>query len=124
MRTAVNPILMHPRLVKSYIPLIDGIVNEFIANIPKIQDKTGEMPENFQQFLNHWSLESITAITLEKRLGLMNLENVNEDGKNIQTLIRKILTLGAEFEMKPSIWKIYKTKEFQELMQAYNGLTE
>jgi cytochrome P450 family 12 len=124
MRTAVNPILMHPQLVKSYIPLIDCIVNEFIANIPKIQDKAGEMPEDFQNLLNHWSLESITAITLEKRLGLMNLESSNEDGNEIQKLIRKIITLGVNFEMKPSIWKIYETKEFKELMQAYDGLTE
>jgi cytochrome P450 family 12 len=124
MRTAVNPILMNPRLVKSYIPLIDGIVNEFIAIIPKIQDKTGEMPENFQSFLNSWSLESITAITLEKRLGLLNLDIVNEDGKKIQQLIRKILTLGADFEMKPSIWKVYETKDFKELLQAFDGLTE
>lgn len=124
MRSAINPILMQPRLVKSYIPTIDNIVGEFIENIPKLQDENGEMPENFHEHLNSWSLESITTLTLGKRLGLMNLENKNEFGKKIQKAIRTILTLGMEFELKPSIWRVYETKQFKELMQAYDDLTE
>lgn len=124
MRSAINPILMKPRTVKSYIPIIDEIANEFIENIPKIQDANGEMPGNFHQLLNRWSLESITAITLEERLGLMNLELLNTHGLKIQETIRKIITLAAEFEMKPSLWKIYETKKFKELLQAYDDLTK
>jgi cytochrome P450 family 12 len=123
MRSATNPILMKPRTVKSYIPVIEEIVKDFLTNIPKIQNQNGEMPANFHQLLNRWSLESITAITLEKRLGLMNLEKPNDNGMQIQQAIRKILSLGAELEMKPSIWKFYKTKNYKELMQAYDDLT-
>lgn len=122
MRSVVNPILMQPRIVKSYIPIIDQIVMEFFENIPKLQDKNGEMPGNFHEFLNRWSLESITAITLEKRLNLMNFKE--NEGEKIQRAIRKILTLSVDFEMKPSLWKVYKTKSFLELMQAHDDLTE
>lgn len=124
MRTAVNPILMQPKLVKSYIPTIDGIVNDFMKNIEDIQDENGEMPANFTDYLNRWSLESITAISLETRLGLMDFKGKNEVGEKLSKTVRKILTLGMEFEMKPSVWRVYKTKQFKELMDAYNDLTK
>jgi cytochrome P450 family 12 len=115
---------MQPKLVKSYIPTIDKIVNEFLENIESIQDANNEMPGNFYEYLNRWSLESITAIALEKRLGLMDFNNNSEVGERITKAVRKILALGIEFEMKPSVWKIYETKQFKELMNAYNELTE
>lgn len=124
MRSVINPILMQPRFVKSYIPTIDGIVNDFLRNIPKIQDENGETPANFNEFINRWSLESITAVVMEKRLGLMDFDNTTIAGEKIAKAVRKILTLGLEFEMKPSIWRYYETKEFKELMEAYNDLTE
>jgi cytochrome P450 family 12 len=124
MRSTVNPILMQPKFVRSYIPTIDQIVNEFLANIPKMQDENSEMPGNFNEFLNRWSLESITAIALEKRLGLMDLNNNTGIGGRITKNVRKIFDLAAEFELRPSIWKIYPTKKFKELMNAYNDLTE
>lgn len=120
----INPILMQPKLVKSYIPTIDNIVKDFIANIPSIQDDKAEMPANFNEYLNRWSLESIAAIVLEKRLGLMNFQNITDDALKIVKVIRKILTLSVEFEMKPSLWKIYESKKFKELIQAYDDLTE
>lgn len=124
MRMAINPILMKPQIVSSYIPLIDSIVGDFMRNIPHIQNEKGEMPENFQDYLNRWSLESITAISLEKRLGLMNFKDKNESGMKIAKAVRKIILLGMEFEMKPSAWRYYETKRFKELLQAYDDLTE
>lgn len=124
MRTAVNPILMQPKIVKSYIPLIDSIVNEFMDNIAILQDDNGEMPANFNEYLNRWSLESITAISLEKRLGLMDFSGRNEFGEKIAKTTQKIFRLASEFEMKPTIWRWYETKAFKELMQAFNDLTE
>lgn len=123
-RTAINPVLMKPQIVKSYIPTIDSIVNEFLHNIPSMQDDRGEMPANFSEYLNLWSLESITAIALEKRLGLTKFDNSSELGKKIAKAVRDIITRGLEFEMKPSIWRYYETKSFKELMRAYNDLTK
>lgn len=124
MRSASNPIMMKPQTVKSYIPIIDEIVKEFVDNIPKVMDENGELPGNFHEYLNRWSLESITAITLEKRLGLTNFKDTDGLGMQIQRAIRRIISMGMEFEMKPSVWRFYKTKGFHELMKAYDELTE
>lgn len=124
MRSAVNPVLMQPKTVKSYIPTIDAIVCEFLHHLPSIQDEKGEMPANFREYLNRWSLESIVMIALEKRLGLMDFKNSSEIGEKITKAVRKIFVLGLDFEMKPTLWRVYETKEFKELMQAYDDVTE
>lgn len=123
MRSTTNPILMQPRIVKTYVPVIDEIVKEFIENLPTIQDKNGQLPGNFHEYLNRWSLESIVAITLEKRLGLTDFKDTDGPGMDIQRTIRKIINMGMEFEMKPSLWKVYQTKDFKKLMQTYDDLT-
>lgn len=115
---------MKPQTVSSYIPLIDSIVNDFMKNIPLIQNEKGEMPPDFSEYVNLWSLESITAIVLEKRLGLMDFKKKNEDGMKIARAVRKIILLSMDYELKPSIWRYYETKGFKELLQAYNDLTE
>lgn len=124
MRTVINPILMQPKLIKSYIPTIDNIVRDFIVNIPSLQDDKGEMPADFNDYLNRWSLESVTAIALDKRLGLMDFKNASAEGLKIAKAVRKIFVLGVECEMKPSPWRYYKTKAFKELIQAYDDLTK
>lgn len=95
-----------------------------MANIPSIQDDKGEMPSNFKDYLNRWSLETITAIALGTRIGLMDFQSAGEKSMMIAKVIRKIFTLTAELEMKPSLWRIYETKQFKELIQAHNDLTE
>lgn len=124
MRSVANPILMQPLVVNSYIPVIDEIANEFIENIPKIQDGNGEMPGNFHDYINRLMLESIVAITLEKRLGMTNFSSNNELGSMISKNIRKIINMGLEYETKLPFWKIYKTENFKEYLKAYDDLTE
>lgn len=124
MRTAVNPILMQPRTVKSYIPLIDSIATEFIEKIPSLQDDKKEMPDNFSEYLNRWTLESIVAIALEKRLGLLDFNQLDPRAEKLMKTVRKIFVLGAEFEFKPTVWRWYETKAFKELLGVYDDLTK
>lgn len=49
------------------------------------RDALNEVPSNFNDFLNMWSLESITCISLNRRLGLLDVNNRNE---RAETLIK------------------------------------
>lgn len=71
MRMAVNPVMMQPRVVKSYVQPVDVVACEFIEKIHRLRDANGEMPDDFGQELNQWALESIGVIALEQRLGVM-----------------------------------------------------
>lgn len=83
LRTAANPIMMKPKVVKAYIPDIDEVAKDFIRKIKTLRDKNNEMPDDFQNELNKWSLESITLIALEHRLGLLTKDNDPENQKFI-----------------------------------------
>ncbi|XP_065172813.1 cytochrome P450 12b1, mitochondrial-like, partial [Atheta coriaria] len=72
-RTAVNPIMMQPRTTHQYIPQINEIGDEFIELVTKLKSKdaNNETPDNFADELNKWAFESITAIALDTRLGVL-----------------------------------------------------
>lgn len=71
LRTTANPIMMKPKVVKAYIPDIDIVAQDFIRKIRTLRDEKNEMPDDFQNEMNKWSLESIALIALEHRLGLI-----------------------------------------------------
>lgn len=53
------------------------------------RDANSEVPANFNDFMNMWSLESITCISLNVRLGILNANYHDENAeKLIQVLIR------------------------------------
>jgi hypothetical protein len=51
----------------------------------RLRDDKNELPPDFGDYTNHWSLESITFITLSKRLGLLR-ENYSDP--NAEKLIK------------------------------------
>lgn len=82
LRTAVNPIMMNPKMVNGYIPDIDAVAKDFIRKIRTLRDDKSEMPDDFQNELNKWSLESIALIALEYRLGLLT-RDVDPDNQKL-----------------------------------------
>ena len=49
----------------------------------KKRDERNEVPANFSDYLNRWSLESITCITLNRRLGLLNETSADENAEKL-----------------------------------------
>lgn len=93
LRTAVNPIMMKPKVVKAYIPDIDIVAKDFIRKIKTLRDDKNEMPNDFQNELNKWSLESIALIALEHRLGLTTSTDDPENQKliNVSITVKVVL---------------------------------
>lgn len=48
-----------------------------------MRDENSETPANSNDLFNMWSLESITCITLDQRLGLFNPNSKDENGKKL-----------------------------------------
>lgn len=84
MRSAVNPVMLQPKTVRAYIPAIDDVAIEFVAKMKTLGDEKQEMPANFGNELNKWSLESIAVIALEHRLGVISNDNDPESQKIIK----------------------------------------
>lgn len=62
---------MQPRNISQYTDKMNIVADELITNVRKLcqQNEKGEMPENFQNELYKWSLESVGVVTLDTHLG-------------------------------------------------------
>lgn len=88
MRSAANPAMLQPKMVRAYIPTIDDVAVDFVAKMKTMGDENQEMPANFATELNKWALESIAVIALEHRLGVITNENDPESQKIIKVHIK------------------------------------
>jgi cytochrome P450 family 12 len=89
-----------------------------------LRDDKSEMPADFSNYLNSWSLESVVSIALEKRLHVMSGEIKDKNAQELIKLIRKFFEQTVEFEAKLTIWRYYQTKAFKELLGVYDGITK
>ncbi|XP_013107497.2 cytochrome P450 CYP12A2 [Stomoxys calcitrans] len=124
-RSTVNPILMQPKNVRLYLQKMSTVGKELLNRILEIRDpNTYEVPSNFEEELNLWALESISIVALDKKLGLLSKNRDNEEAKKLFKLITEFFTLSVDIEFKPPIWKYYKTKTFNRLMETLDGMTD
>jgi cytochrome P450 family 12 len=89
-----------------------------------LRDDKNELPGDFGELVNCWSLESITAIAIERRLNLLSGDTKDPRAKKLIESIRKFFILSFEMEMAPAIWKYYETKKFKEIMDIYDTMTK
>ncbi|XP_062130644.1 cytochrome P450 CYP12A2-like isoform X1 [Drosophila sulfurigaster albostrigata] len=115
MRSAVNPIIIHPKNVKLYLGALDKINQQFIDRIKQIRDaETNEVPKNFKDEISAWTLESVGMVALDRQLGL--IDNSNPRGRHFFTLLRRFFDLAVDLEIKPSLWRQFKTRKLKEVL--------
>ena len=90
----------------------------------KLRNDKSEMPGDFSNYINTWSLESVTAVGLERRLNLFDENTNDENAKKLIKDVRDFFEQSIEYDGKPSIWKYFQTKGFKELMKVYDDITE
>lgn len=122
MRFKVNPVMLQPKTVKTYIPQVDAISKEFVEQIYMSRDAAYELPATFGQELNKWALESIGFIALDRRLGALDADSLV--GKEMIKNMKEFLKLSYQLDMQPSVWRYYKTPPFKRLMQVFDNITK
>lgn len=78
MRQAVGPVLLKPKVVKSYVPVVDQVTREFVAKVHAMRDANSEMPADFANEMGLWATESIGAIALDRRMGVLERDRNEE----------------------------------------------
>lgn len=91
----------------------------------KIRDsKTYELPENFEEELNRWSLEAISTIALDTRLGIMGNLDKNSKEHEFIAAVKTFFYLLSTLDFKPSLWKIFSTADFKEMTRVLDVITD
>lgn len=125
-RTAVNPILMQPKPILSYALAMDTVTADLVKWVKKFSAShpNNEMPENFEQYIQNWSLESIAYVALDCRLGCLD-ENQNPEAKEIIAAVTRIFRAFLELDFGPMgvIHKRFKTKTYRQFIEDMDFVT-
>ncbi|XP_073817035.1 cytochrome P450 CYP12A2-like [Musca autumnalis] len=124
-RSTVNPVMMQPKNVRLYFHKMSEVNKEFMERIRNIRDpETMEVPGNFEEDINRWTLESVSVVALDKQLGLITKNRNDPTATRLFQSLTDFIQCSMEIEMKPSIWKYYKTTTFKKLLASLDGVMD
>jgi hypothetical protein len=89
-----------------------------------LRASNGEMPADFSNYINSWSLESVAAVALEKRLNILSGSSHDVNAQELIKSIRIFFEKSFEFDGLPSIWRYYETKAFKDFLKVYDKITK
>lgn len=87
--------------------------------IKLLRDAKGETPDDFLEYMNSWSIESIGLIALDTRLGVLD----NPEASKVNQAMKKFIQYAFEYDTLPGIWRLVKTPGFWRVMKTYEELT-
>jgi cytochrome P450 family 12 len=119
-RSVVNPILMQPRNNLQYVDKMNLVADELVDNVKFLAEQhNGEMPDNFNNELYKWSLESVGVVTLDKHLGCLkrDLDSHSETQQLIQSVLQ-VFELTYKLDILPSMYKYVSTSNWRKLVKA------
>ncbi|KAH8264316.1 hypothetical protein KR038_006388 [Drosophila bunnanda] len=124
-RSTVNPVLMQPKNVRLYYKKMSQVNQAFVQRIKDIRDpSTQEVPGDFIDTINSWTLESVSVVALDKQLGLLTEEGKDRDALQLFKYLEDFFVLSADLEMKPSLWRYIKTPKLKKFLAAMDGLQD
>lgn len=137
---------MNPRTAEMYVDSMDNVANGLIANIRNFSKSNSkqEMPEDFQNELYKWTLESIGVIAYNRRIGLCictkkivffiiicnllgcldaNLSK-DSDGQKVINAALEMFDLLYELDVLPSLWPMVSTRKWRRYVKVLDFFTE
>ncbi|XP_016997269.2 probable cytochrome P450 12a5, mitochondrial [Drosophila takahashii] len=122
-RSIVNPVLMQPKNVRVYYKKMSQVNQEFVQRIKELRDATTqEVPGDFLETINRWTLESVSVVALDKQLGLLKESGKNSEATKLFKYLDDFFLLSADLEMKPSPWRYINTPQLKKMMKTLDGL--
>nr|QST15057.1 CYP362A4 protein [Diaphanosoma celebensis] len=118
-RSKTQQSLLKPQNVKTYLPVMGQIADEFIDRIRSIRLENNEMRPDFVSELYRWALESVAVVALNTRLGCLSA-NLAEDSEPLKMIRAADTTLTnmAELELGLPLWRIVETRKLRQLHAA------
>ncbi|XP_017470680.1 PREDICTED: probable cytochrome P450 12a5, mitochondrial [Rhagoletis zephyria] len=123
-RSIVNPLLMQSKNMKNYLNKMAQVNQELVERIRLVRNpETLEMPDDFEETLQRWTLESVSVVALDKQLGLLRENSANSEiALKLFSALTDFFTLTFDLEYKPSLWRIVSTPKFRRLMRAMDDI--
>lgn len=114
---------MQPKTVGLYVPVIDEVARDFVEITKKYRSANNEMPAEYGNYIQRYSLEAIATIALDTRLNVMEPKRDNK-GTELAIVADRIFELSYHLDFLPSFWKYVRTPKFNEMMRSLQRMTE
>ena len=109
MRSQVQKDMMRPKSAFFYTDALQEIAIEFLQLLSKARDGNKELPDDTLTYLHRWSLESISRIFLDSRVGALE-EGAMTEGTWPETMINQGNTFVDNLNkilFSPPFFKLY-----------------
>lgn len=116
LRSAVQQMMMRPKEVTVYIPLVEEVVKDFISHIKQIRNQEGDI-QDFRLEAAKWNLESSGMTCFETRLGCLA---PCPDDKLLKMIYynNEIFSLSARIQVSVPFHKFFSTPLWNKLVHA------
>lgn len=138
---------MQPRTIEMYVGSMNEVANDLLELIRHLakKDPNKEMPDNFQNELYRWTLESVGVVAYNRRIGkiffcfrfyciLRNQINFlgcldvnmhkDSDGSRFINAVQDLFDLMYLLEFRPSMWRLYSTRKWKHFVKVMDFITE
>ncbi|VDH98564.1 cytochrome P450, family 49, subfamily A [Mytilus galloprovincialis] len=116
LRSAVQQMMMRPKEVTVYLPLVEEVVNDFIKHMKNVKNKNDEI-HDFRCEAAKWNLESSGMTCFEARLGCL-LPNIEDHLLKMIHYNDEIFALSAKLQVSLPIHKLFTTPLWRKLVYA------
>lgn len=116
LRSAVQQMMMRPKEVTVYLPLVEQVVNDFIKHIKTVKNTSGEI-HNFRLEAAKWNLESSGMTCFETRLGCLS-PNPEEHLLKMIHYNNEIFALSTRIQVSMPFHKLFSTPLWKKLVFA------
>lgn len=85
--------------------------------------KTLEMPVDFEECIQRWTLESVAVVALDKQLGLLRGDSdYYADALKLIVALNDFMAFSVDLDYKPTLWRFIATPKFKRLMQSMDNI--
>ncbi|CAH0746766.1 unnamed protein product [Diatraea saccharalis] len=120
-RTKVAKIALSVGAAAQYTEQVAEVADGFVDRIRKIRNDDLETPDDFLNEIHKWSLESLSLIALDTRLGCFDSCASSDSQKLIDAVNTFFLCVG-ELELRAPWWRIYPTTTFKRYVAALDTI--
>jgi len=110
--------MLRPKMVASYIPGIEKVANDFVANLPHLKNAEGEVPDLLSELFK-WALESVGLFALNTRLGCLDLSrSADSEPQRLIVAVNDTFESLSNLVMDAPYWKLFNTPNYKKLANA------
>lgn len=124
-RSRVQKPVLQLSTVRRYVEPLEEVTNYFIQRCEEMLDENKELPDDFDNEIHKWSLESIGRVALDTRLGCLepNLQ-ANSEPQQIINAAKYALRNVATLELKFPFWRYVPTPLWTKYVNNMNYFVE